>query len=154
MKFLNLFKTKNDPRLAARIQSATKLAMDDASRDGVRAHLFEYTKMRPLRAGASHQHISSPWGALTFVRRHSMSAVAAVLIVMVSSGTVAAAESALPGDILYPVKVHVTEEVRVAFAPTPQARAKIAVERGQPIIPADPCFDVLIHQRYHFLLSF
>ena len=141
MKFFNIFNTKDDSQLApptaglaARIKAATKLTMDETSRQEKRAHLFEYTKMRPIRvgSGAPREHVSSnKRGALTFIRRHSMSAVTAVLIVMVSGGTVAAAETSLPGDILYPVKVHVTEEVRVALAPTPKARAAIAVERAE-----------------------
>ncbi len=54
-----------------------------------------------------------------------------VLVVLVSSGTAAAAQSTLPGDLLYPVKVSVNEALEVALATTPVARAEVSAKLAQ-----------------------
>lgn len=51
-----------------------------------------------------------------------------VLVVFVGAGTASAAQGALPGDVLYPIKVSITEKVEVALAPTPAAKAQIEVK--------------------------
>jgi len=48
------------------------------------------------------------------------------IIAAFSGGTVFAAQGALPGDVLYPIKVNVNEEIRGAF--TVNAEAKVAWE--------------------------
>ncbi|MDO8575741.1 MAG: DUF5667 domain-containing protein, partial [bacterium] len=60
----------------------------------------------------------------------SMPAFAAVLVLVVGGGTAAPAEGALPGDILYPVKVHVNEEMRATLTVSPKAKAEWAVDRA------------------------
>lgn len=48
----------------------------------------------------------------------------ALILVMVSGGTLAfAAENALPGDVLYPIKINVNEPIRGALAVTPEEKA-------------------------------
>lgn len=133
MKFTHFFK-RDDRDIAAQIQAATKTTMDDVSRRRMRTHLFEYTKMRPIRANTSARplQISQYWFSTFFASHtHSTPVIAAILIVAVSAGTVAAAETALPGDVLYPIKVHVTEEVRATLAVTPKAKADWAVNRAE-----------------------
>ncbi|MDO8575878.1 MAG: DUF5667 domain-containing protein [bacterium] len=132
MKLLNFFK-QEDPEIAAKIKAATKVSMDIASREKTRALLSEYVKMRPIRA-AEPTPVPSPLstnGLSVFFMRHSMPAFAAVLVIAVGGGTAAAAEGALPGDILYPVKVHVNEEVQATLAVTPKAKADWEVARAE-----------------------
>lgn len=50
--------------------------------------------------------------------------MAAVLIVVLGGGTAYAAQGALPGDLLYPVKISVNERVELALATTPEAKAQ------------------------------
>lgn len=52
------------------------------------------------------------------------------LVALLGGGTSFAAQGALPGDILYPVKVNVNEEVRAILAFSPQARATVDTERA------------------------
>lgn len=54
-----------------------------------------------------------------------------VIVALAGGGTSLAAENALPGDILYPVKIHVNEEVRAAFALNSEARAQWDAERAE-----------------------
>ncbi len=46
------------------------------------------------------------------------------VVFLISSGTTYAAEGALPGDTLYPVKVYVNESVVLSLARTPEAKAE------------------------------
>lgn len=68
------------------------------------------------------------WWFLPF--KSFASITAAVLIVTVSGVSVSfAAEAAMPGDLLYSVKVHVNEEVKSRLAFTPMAKAQVESER-------------------------
>lgn len=51
------------------------------------------------------------------------------LVIAASGGTSLAAESALPGDFLYPVKVSINESVRSVVAMSPAAKAEWSVEQ-------------------------
>jgi hypothetical protein len=54
--------------------------------------------------------------------------IAALLLIGLTSGTAFAAQSALPGDPLYAIKVNVTEPVQGALATTPKAKAEWHVQ--------------------------
>ncbi|MEK7156321.1 MAG: DUF5667 domain-containing protein, partial [Patescibacteria group bacterium] len=129
MNLFNIFKQEEDREIAAKIRAATKVRMDDAAREKTRALLFEYVKMRPVRAQAPVSTYES--GLSGFFARHSIPAFAAVFVLIIGGGTAAAAEGALPGDILYPVKVHVNEEMRATLATTPKAKADWQVSRAE-----------------------
>ena len=132
MKLTNFFK-QEDPEIAAKIKAATKVSMDLASRERTRALLSEYVKMRPVRA-AEQAPVPSPVftnGLSVFFMRHSMPAFAVVFVLILGGGTAAAAEGALPGDILYPVKVYVNEEMRATLTVSPKAKADWAVDRAE-----------------------
>ncbi len=131
---MDVFKRNDDREIAAQIQAATKITMDDKSRERLRAHLLEYTKFRPMRVGSQSIQEQPPrnsfsWLMISYIR--PMPIMAAVLIIAVSGSTVIAAETALPGDALYLIKVHVTEEVRASLAATPKARADWAMDRAE-----------------------
>ena len=131
MKFDYFFK-KNDSQIAAQIKAATNIAMDDAAREKTRTLLSEYAHMRPIRSVKAAENTAAVYNPLsTFFTRHSIPAFATVLVLAVGGGTAAAAESALPGDILYPVKVNVTEEVRATLATTAKAKATWALNRAE-----------------------
>jgi len=49
-----------------------------------------------------------------------------IMLIMGSGGAVAyASQSSIPGDVLYPVKIHVTEPIQYALAFTPAAKAQV-----------------------------
>jgi hypothetical protein len=58
-------------------------------------------------------------------------ATAFVILVLMGGGVSVAARSALPGDLFYPVKVRVNEEVRATLAMSEQAKAGVEAERAQ-----------------------
>jgi hypothetical protein len=59
--------------------------------------------------------------------RTRLAGVLTLGVVFLGAGTSYAAESALPGDVLYPVKIQVNEKVAIALAPNPSARAGVVV---------------------------
>lgn len=59
-------------------------------------------------------------------------ALAGMCMVVLSFGTVSsAAERALPGDILYAIKVGINEKIRTVFASTPEARAVVETQLAE-----------------------
>lgn len=84
----------------------------DAMRLVLQTHMHTYPLPTP-----------SPWFGFALQTRLIVPAFA-VLLLCVS--TTYAAQDALPGDLLYPIKIHINEQVEVALADTPEK--KIAVE--------------------------
>lgn len=109
------------------IRDAQRVELRDADRALMRAHFAEL-------AGVSSQAEltktpNNPWAFFRFHRTAAMSFGAAAFAILVTTSVAAAAEGTVPGDTLYPVKVHVTEEVRSAMAVTPQAKAAWETKR-------------------------
>lgn len=65
-----------------------------------------------------------------YIKTMPVAAMIAVLV-LIGGGTSFAAEGALPGNILYPVKVHVNEEVRTALTLGAEAKADWASTRAE-----------------------
>ncbi len=130
MKFKDLF-TKDDSHIAGQIRAATNIALSDPEKERMRVHLSEYAKLRPIRTAQAAPRYAPQNRFFAFVNMHAMPMMAAVLMLAVGGGTAAAAERALPGDILYPIKVHVNEEVAATLATTPKAKADWQVARAE-----------------------
>ena len=76
---------------------------------------------RPLHATSGTFALASIWRSLWLLPRALPASLALVLLVGV--GTAFAAEGALPGDFLYPIKISVNEKVLTAVALLPKAKA-------------------------------
>jgi tetratricopeptide (TPR) repeat protein len=114
--------------LRTKIQEGTRhVALDIDDKALMRERLVSYMEYKPLRdAKATHVEALS-FGAL-FRAHHFVGALAIALIVTTSTVSVSSAASdALPGDLLYPVKVHINEGVKTVFMTSDEAR--IAYER-------------------------
>lgn len=107
---------------------AQTIRLTDAERSAMRAELMAFQKANPL----SVQPIRSPYeqfiGAASFFSgnyaRVSAFAFALLLLVGITGGTAWAAEGALPGDTLYPLKVSLIEPVQGSFAVSSEAKAE------------------------------
>ncbi|MFA6297409.1 MAG: DUF5667 domain-containing protein [Candidatus Paceibacterota bacterium] len=77
--------------------------------------------------------IKSPYVFVSsFVSAYHKKAIAMavmVLVILASGGTSYAAESSLPGDTLYNVKININEGIQTLVAIGPDAKAKVGVDR-------------------------
>ncbi len=109
-----------------------RLAADEKAL--IRERLVTYMSYKPIRASVpvARAHASRAQGAWSFFRVHHLSG-ALVIALVVTTGTFGvsfAATSALPGDLLYPVKVNVNEELQGAFLTSNEARMTWERERA------------------------
>lgn len=95
-------------------KEAYQLRMTPGEKSAMRARLFGAPAASPA---------PSPYFFLSF-QFYKVGMAALVLVVFVGGGTAAAAEGALPGDALYPVKIYVNEAVTLSLATTPAAKAE------------------------------
>lgn len=123
MKFLRLAKKE--------------VRLDQAEKEDIRGLLLKTMQSQPVRVNEPIRHKYQRIHPLyLFLTSNRMIAtiIAAVLLAL-SGGTSYAAENSLPGDLLYPVKITVNENVRAALVLSPQAKveweAKVAERRLQ-----------------------
>ena len=103
------------------IQSeAEKIRLRSAEKSAMRASIFG-TPTPVVLHRSSYVFLSPRYLVPLFV----------VLVVFIGGGTTSAAQGALPGDLLYPVKVSINEKVEVALAPTPAAKAEVQVRLAE-----------------------
>jgi hypothetical protein len=98
------------------------LRLTARERDEMRSALTSHMLAHPLPT-------PSPW-VLSPFQRHALRpfAYTFALLLVVGAGTSVAAADALPGSMLYAVKVNVNEKVQSALARTPEEKAEFAVE--------------------------
>lgn len=105
-------------------KEAEHIRLTSAEKSAMRTNIF-----KGANAGAFSAH-KSPYMFYSFFAHHMRVAVAGVLVFMLAgAGSVsAAAQGALPGDILYPIKVSVNERVEVALASDADAKSLVEVK--------------------------
>ncbi|MBU6323530.1 MAG: hypothetical protein KGI41_00675 [Patescibacteria group bacterium] len=97
--------------------------MRERMRGAVMTHVRENPRAR-TGVPVPSPYVSQAAAIFAYVNRPWARALALLLIVVLSGGTLSyAAEGTLPGDTLYPLKVDVTEPVRTYLAATPFAKA-------------------------------
>lgn len=106
---------------------ANKLRMTPAERATMKALIFGVPSPATVAPAQSPYFIFS----YQFLHTRVLAGALAVVLVFGGAGTTAAAQGALPGDWLYPVKVSVNEAVEVALATTPKARAEVSAKLAE-----------------------
>lgn len=113
-------------------QDAKSVKLTPEEKSGILGHLTTYMANNPVRnmklAGHklwSNQLINFK---LTFLKPMPIAIIIALLI---SGGASMAAENALPGDNLYPIKVSINENVRGWLALSDQAEAKLQTKLAE-----------------------
>ena len=99
-------------------------------REELKLFMTEHPARMPfiLRMSTSFSSILDA-APLSYVRLHPV-ALALVLVLGLGVGTSYAAERALPGDVLYPVKLNVTESLQGALAVSDEAKAQWNAKRA------------------------
>ena len=100
------------------IENIQNISLASTEKEIMLSKLLAYAQEESLR----DQMLADKWTVSIYQRFFSYSRLTAVtlalLLIFISTGTLYASETALPGDILYPVKIHATESLRGALAVT------------------------------------
>lgn len=103
-------------------RAAADIRLTSDERAALRACLLEEMHAHP----APPPITPSPYTAAIFhLYRVAIFAAALLVVVLGAGGTVYAAQGSLPGDVLYPIKIHVTEAIETALAVTPTQKAQV-----------------------------
>ncbi|MFA5831656.1 MAG: DUF5667 domain-containing protein [Candidatus Paceibacterota bacterium] len=112
------------------LNALRKTAMTAGEKDAVRSATASYMGEHPffvrkhgvgrLQYGTSND-INNHYKVIAKIRM----TIAIIIALLLGGGTSFAAENSLPGDILYPVKVHVNENVQEVIAVSNEAEAKL-----------------------------
>lgn len=105
-----------------------QLTLDPERRARMRADLSAYADLHTVPETASVSRISTVSALLSRTRRFYAGALAALLLVLGGTQASLAAEGALPGDILYPIKVAVNEPLALTLSFAPERKAELAAE--------------------------
>jgi len=112
------------------IDDVKDIKMSSHEKNDLLNHLDLYVKKNPIKVVSSERSLFQFVFVQTRVHKYAYYSIAFILIFTLIGGNVMyAAEKALPGDVLYPVKIHVNEKVKSAVALTPKAKAKIEEKR-------------------------
>jgi hypothetical protein len=130
-KLNNLIENLQNVRMTQEEKSEVLMRSWSAIEKIEAAHEFSSAAGRTAEVG--HHGISvatslkSAWYSY-FMEKKFVPALCLAVLLVATGGTSLAAENALPGDLLYPVKVGLNEQVRSLTAITPEAKAKFALE--------------------------
>ena len=107
-----------------------KIAMTNKESANMRGRLLAYMKKNPStvrNTDEARRTTGKPHGLLPLflTKRLMFVSIILALVAMVGGGTAFAAETTIPGDLLYPIKVHINENVRVALAGSTEAKAEL-----------------------------
>jgi hypothetical protein len=116
------------------LTASQTLRLTDAERSESFERILGFMEAHPIQAAFEENGASdglSPLRALISLLSslRLMPVLAFALLLLIGGGvTSAAAEGALPGSTLYPIKIHVNEAVREAFAGSAQAKARLQTQ--------------------------
>src|SRR3989344_4256688 len=101
-----------------------RMRLTDRERQAQQRAVVEFVLQNPEREGTSSLRTTKARWSFWIVFRHGYALVSMVALLLIGGGTSWAAEKALPGDLLYPIKIGFNENVRIALSLTPVAKAQ------------------------------
>lgn len=123
--------TKNLQRYIRNTSREVVLRTED--KDLMRKNLVSYMESKPIPGTETSKPIRSPFSIPSFFHVHHLSGALMIALLVTTStfGMSFAADDALPGDLLYPVKVKVNEGMKTAFILSDEARIVYERERAE-----------------------
>ena len=111
------------------VSQLQNLKLSASARTRMEDSLLEYARFHPVRVELDSRSIEQVPQS-TYLQRFNLTTmpIAIFLILFISVGTSFAAQGALPGDFLYPIKTEVNENVRTAFAFGADAEANLQAD--------------------------
>lgn len=123
-------------RVRKLIKHLKSASMTTAEREHIREALFHHMEQHPVEEDALVRRMLQGGGTFRPEPKRQpiplmrfAPALALVVLLAAGGGASYAAEGAVPGDLLYPVKIHVNESVRSVMVRKPEARAAWEAER-------------------------
>lgn len=112
------------------MEKLKQLKLSDTSRMRIAKELGEYTDFHTVRTGEGSRSTkqvsqSTFWYTALFAKPTTMPLIAIFAAVLIGGGTSLAAQGSVPGDLLYPVKVGVNENIRSAIAVGADSEARL-----------------------------
>lgn len=108
------------------IDDIKEIKMSSEERENIFNNLSVYMRENPIKEITFKNSLSHWLFAQTKVHRYAYYSIAFILTFGIIGGNIMyAAEKALPGDVLYPVKINVNEKVKSVVAITPKAKAEL-----------------------------
>lgn len=101
----------------------------------MRADLVSFMKLHPVRIPLGFRHIMKKWSDqfyfINLIPNIRIMPIALLITLLLSGGVSYAAEGAMPGDVLYPIKINVNEEVRGLLTIQEDAKANWEARRAE-----------------------
>ena len=110
-----------DTQTTEYIEKLKNLKLSSVSRERIKKNLESYAAFHSVRVapeGRSIEQVPQRTTLLTLfnLSKKPMTALLIAVLVVIGGGTSYAAQTAVPGDFLYPVKTEVNENIESAFA--------------------------------------
>lgn len=106
-------------------EAAREVRLSTEEKGAMRAVLARVARKNRAPETGSVWSSVSPYLFLARLRTYQTVLAASFMLLVALGGTVYAAEGALPGDTLYPIKTEVNERVRTALAVTDEAKVRL-----------------------------
>lgn len=119
-------------KLQEQFKEATQsITLTEEQKSLMREHLVEYMAYRPIRTVEASKQVHSSVPFFSFFKAHHLSGALIIALVVTSSsfGVSFAADDALPGDLLYGVKVNINEEIKTALISDDDTKSRVAWEQ-------------------------
>lgn len=120
----------SDQSFTGKARSSIRLSQTE--KDSIFQSVEQFMQAHPYRAHADAMEGS--WSFFDFFRELKLMPVLASVLILVlgTGGTVSyAAQGALPGDTLYPIKIYVNEPMQSGFAFSSEAKARLETRLAQ-----------------------
>lgn len=98
-----------------------------AERQEIKINLLAFVVEHPLSAPEQTIFNLFSWPRY----RYAVVVLVVIIIIALTGGTTYAAEQTLPGDFLYPVKIHVNEEIKAALTFSPEKKTEWEARRAE-----------------------
>jgi len=115
-------------KIEEQLKILQKTVMDTEEKSAIRNAVVSYTRENPILV-RKPDHSRLQYGTSDTINNKIITktrmTIALIIALLLSGGTSFAAESALPGDILYPIKVNVNEKAQEIIAVSNESETKV-----------------------------